>query len=153
MLVDIVPLYRFSHPLFCRVHMLFFLALCIYTKKSATKACNSKEFPSSCDMRGVCYIFGQGKMRITSRVRSPPDASGRWDTTSTPGIGYKMVISDEGHGKSPDDDIPRMIVARPRAVPIPLPLIAFTPVRLNLCKCKWWSVRVKCKIGVAGGRD
>lgn len=28
--------------------------------------------------------------------------------------------------------IPRMMVARPRAVPIPLPLIAFGPTRLNL---------------------
>jgi hypothetical protein len=27
---------------------------------------------------------------------------------------------------------PRIIVARPRAVPIPLPLIAFGPTRLNL---------------------
>ena len=29
-------------------------------------------------------------------------------------------------------DAPRMIVALPRAVPIPLPLIAFGPTRLNL---------------------
>jgi len=29
-------------------------------------------------------------------------------------------------------NIPRMIVARPRAVPIPLPLMAFGPTRLNL---------------------
>lgn len=29
--------------------------------------------------------------------------------------------------------VPRMIVALPRAVPIPLPLIAFGPTRLNLC--------------------
>ena len=36
-----------------------------------------------------------------------------------------------------------MIVARPRAVPIPLPLIAFTPVRLNLWKRKRWSARGK----------
>lgn len=28
--------------------------------------------------------------------------------------------------------LPRMIVARPRAVPIPLPLIALGPTRLNL---------------------
>lgn len=28
---------------------------------------------------------------------------------------------------------PRIIVARPRAVPIPLPLMAFGPTRLNLC--------------------
>ena len=56
-----------------------------------------------------------------------------------------MVISDEVRGESPDNYIPRMIVARPRAVPIPLPLIAFTPVRLNLCKRRWWSVRAKCK--------
>jgi hypothetical protein len=33
-------------------------------------------------------------------------------------------------------NIPRMIVARPRAVPIPLPLIAFGPTRLNLCHMK-----------------
>jgi len=30
------------------------------------------------------------------------------------------------------NDIPRIIVARPRAVPIPLPLIALGPTRLNL---------------------
>jgi hypothetical protein len=29
-------------------------------------------------------------------------------------------------------NVPRMMVARPRAVPIPLPLIAFGPTRLNL---------------------
>lgn len=29
-------------------------------------------------------------------------------------------------------NVPRMIVARPRAVPIPLPLIALGPTRLNL---------------------
>lgn len=52
------------------------------------------------------------------------------------GKGAKMVISDEGHEKGLGDYRPRMIVARPRAVPIPLPLIAFTPVRLNLCERK-----------------
>ena len=60
----------------------------------------------------------------------------------------KIVISDEGHDEKFKDDGPLIIVARPRAVPIPLPLIALTPVRLNLRKriCKlarvkfgWWS--------------
>ena len=44
----------------------------------------------------------------------------------------KEAISDEEYEWSLKDGGPRMIVARPRAVPIPLPLIAFTPVRLNL---------------------
>ena len=34
--------------------------------------------------------------------------------------------------KDKKGDAPRMIVALPRAVPIPLPLIAFGPTRLNL---------------------
>jgi hypothetical protein len=34
--------------------------------------------------------------------------------------------------KEKESDIPRMIVARPRAVPIPRPRIAFGPTRLNL---------------------
>ena len=33
-------------------------------------------------------------------------------------------------------DAPRMIVALPRAVPIPLPLIAFGPTRLNLRRAR-----------------
>jgi hypothetical protein len=45
-------------------------------------------------------------------------------------------MSGEGHEESLKGDEPRIIVARPRAVPIPLPLIAFTPVRLNLYKRK-----------------
>lgn len=42
-------------------------------------------------------------------------------------------------------DLPRIIVARPRAVPIPRPLMAFGPTRLNLFKGygKFESVRVK----------
>jgi hypothetical protein len=38
------------------------------------------------------------------------------------------------YGRHEKGDIPRMIVALPRAVPIPLPLIAFGPTRLNLYK-------------------
>jgi len=77
---------------------------------------------------------------VISRGQSPPDASGGGHTASTSSVGWKgvkMGIMDE---ESLEDYGPRMIVARPRAVPIPLPLIAFTPVRLNLCKCKCQSV-------------
>ena len=57
--------------------------------------------------------------------------------------GRKIPISKEGHEEDLKDDEPRMMVARPRAVPIPLPLIALTPVRLNLCERKWKLVRIK----------
>lgn len=67
--------------------------------------------------------------------------------------GGKVAISDERYETSLKDDEPRIIVARPRAVPIPLPLIAFTPVRLNLCKHKGWSARAKSEWEVAGGTD
>lgn len=46
-------------------------------------------------------------------------------------------MSHEGHEENLKDDGPRIIVARPRAVPMPLPLIALTPVRLNLRNRKW----------------
>lgn len=57
--------------------------------------------------------------------------------------GGKIVIINEEHEKNLKDDEPRMIVARPRAVPMPLPLIALTPDRLNLRKRKWKLARVK----------
>ncbi len=44
----------------------------------------------------------------------------------------KNEISKSRHKAS--SHIPRMMVARPRAVPIPLPLIALGPTRLNLRK-------------------
>lgn len=55
----------------------------------------------------------------------------------------KIAISNKGREEDLKDDKPRMIVARPRAVPIPLPLIALTPVRLNLRKREWKLVRVE----------
>lgn len=55
----------------------------------------------------------------------------------------KIAISNEGHDGDFKDAAPRIIVARPRAVPIPLPLIALTPVRLNLRKGKWKLAVVK----------
>jgi len=57
-------------------------------EKSATKARN-KEFYSSRNVHGVCYIFGQGEVpdTHTSRVRSSPDAPGLGHATSTSGIG------------------------------------------------------------------
>ena len=44
------------------------------------------------------------------------------------------MVSSSGRANK-KEHAPRMIVALPRAVPIPLPLIAFGPTRLNL---KYW---------------
>lgn len=52
-----------------------------------------------------------------------------------------------GPGENAMRDIPRIIVARPRAVPIPRPLMALGPTRLNLFKGYggFESVQVKAK--------
>lgn len=93
-------------------------------------------------LHGVFYIFGQEEWRkcllqVVGGHRLIPLGVGiprpRRALARKRG---KTEISNEGDGRNPDDNIPRIIVARPRAVPIPLPFIAFCPVRLNLRKRK-----------------
>jgi len=114
-LVDILPLYRSSHVLFCRVYVVF-LSIMYVHEKSAAEACNSKEFHSSRNMPGVFYIFGQEE----------------WRKCVLQVVGGHRLMPLGGGIPRPRRALARMIVARPRAVPIPLPFIAFTPVRLNI---------------------
>ena len=47
-------------------------------------------------------------------------------------LGVVKTISTHDRGMEDITDAPRMMVALPRAVPIPLPFIALGPTRLNL---------------------
>ena len=64
-----------------------------------------------------------------------------WVKKSSPFAAKKVNEMRTGERTKVTMNIPRMIVARPRAVPIPLPLIAFGPTRLNLSSSTYISQR------------
>jgi len=104
-LLVFISFFSVSSP--CRVYVVLFLALCMYTKKPQKHATRKHILPEH-HTGDVLHIFGQVV----------------WD--------HRLMPLGGGIAPRPRLALARIIVARPRAVPIPLPLIALTPVRLNI---------------------
>jgi len=114
----------------------------MYTKQARQKYATVRSSIPLVILHSVFYTFGQEEwrkclLRVVGGHRLMPLGVGiprpRRALARKRG---KTVISNGGDEEKPGDNTPRIIVARPRAVPIPLPFIAFCPVRLNLRKRK-----------------